>query len=156
MLFLIFRYPSLLPFSSPGDLNKLCEEFFDYQMMERTELPESVWKSALVVDSESQYYRMDEVWTYLSSMKSVDGTLWFPMLTKVAQLVLVLPHSNAQEERVFSLVTKNKTMFRPNLKLDGTLSSILTVKLANPETLFLTMSHLMLSLKLQKSYNELK
>ena len=40
-------------------------------------------------------------------------------------------HSNAEEERVFSLVTKNKTKFRPNLKLDGTLSSILTIKLAN-------------------------
>ena len=29
------------------------------------------------------------------------------------------------------MVTKNKTSFRPNLQLDGTLSSILTVKLAN-------------------------
>ena len=131
-----FRYPSLLPFSSPGDLNKLGEEFLDYQMMERTELPESVWKSALVVDGKSQYYRMDEVWTYLSSMKSVDGTLRFPMLTKVAQLVLVLPHSNAQEERVFSLVTKNKTMFRPNLKLDGDTVKHLDCKAGQSRTLF--------------------
>ena len=48
---------------------------------------------------------------------------------RIALLVLTLPHSNAEEEQVFSLVTKNK--FRPNLKLDGTLSSILTIKLAN-------------------------
>ena len=34
---------------------------------------------------------------------------------------------------VFSMVTKNKTAFRPNLKVDGTLASILSVKLANPE-----------------------
>ena len=34
------------------------------------------------------------------------------------------------------MVTKNKTAFRPNLKLDGTLASILTVKLANPEPCF--------------------
>ena len=31
------------------------------------------------------------------------------------------------------MVTKNKTAFRPNLKLDGTLQSILAIKLANPE-----------------------
>ena len=50
---------------------------------------------------------------------------------RIALLALTLPHSNAEEELVFSLVTKNKTKFRPNLKLDGTLSSILTIKLAN-------------------------
>ena len=47
---------------------------------------------------------------------------------RIALLVLTLPHSNAEEERVFNLVTKN---VRLNLKLDGTLSSILTIKLAN-------------------------
>ena len=31
------------------------------------------------------------------------------------------------------MVTKNKTMFRLNLSIDGTLSSILTVKLGNQE-----------------------
>ena len=40
-------------------------------------------------------------------------------------------HSNAEEERVFSMVTKNKTKFRPSLKLDGTLASILIIKLPN-------------------------
>ena len=43
--------------------------------------------------------------------------------------------SNAEEKRVFSMINKNKTKFRPNLKLDGTLSNILTVKPANPESL---------------------
>ena len=32
-----------------------------------------------------------------------------------------------------ALVTKSNTSFQPNLKLDGTLKSILTVKLGNPE-----------------------
>lgn len=65
-------------------------------------------------------------------MNSPDGRPRFAMLGNVAKLVLVLPHSNAEEEMLFSLVRKNKTAFRPNLKLDGTLSSILTVKLGNP------------------------
>lgn len=53
---------------------------------------------------------------------------------KVVLLVLVIHYSNVQEERVFSLITKNKTDLWPNLKLDGTLSSIVQVKLANPES----------------------
>ena len=44
-------------------------------------------------------------------------------------MVLVIPHSNASEERVYSMVHTNKTPFRPSLSLDGTLSSIITVKL---------------------------
>ena len=40
---------------------------------------------------------------------------------------------SALEERVFSMVSKNKTKFRPNLQLDGTLSSIICVKLGNTE-----------------------
>ena len=48
---------------------------------------------------------------------------------KLPKLVLIIPHSNAEEERIFSMVRKNKTSFRPNLDPNGTLSSIL--KLAN-------------------------
>ena len=123
-----------MPYASECDLNKLEEEFLDYQLLEHTEIPEYVWDSAVIMDEESQqHHRIDSIWAYLSTMKNPDGVQRFPMLAKVAQLVLVLPHSNAQEERVFSMVTKNKTVFRPNLKLDGALSSILTLKLANPE-----------------------
>ena len=46
----------------------------------------------------------------------------------MAVSVLVVPHSNASEERVFSMVRNNKTPFRPSLGLDGTLQSILQVK----------------------------
>ena len=52
-------------------------------------------------------------------------------LFTVAKVVLVPPQSNAGEERDFSMVRKNKTPFRSSLSMEGTLSSILTVKLAN-------------------------
>lgn len=52
----------------------------------------------------------------------------FGRLAKIAQLVLVLPHLNADDERGFSLVVLNKT--RNSLVLDGTLSSIMTIKMA--------------------------
>jgi hypothetical protein len=117
----------------------LSEEFTNYQLLEETDIREEVWTSALIVhnkDEESRHYRMDCVWDELSKIKNPDGTSQFRRLSKVAHIVLVIPHSNAQEERVFSMVTKNKTCFRPNLKLDGTLSSILQVKLANSEPCF--------------------
>ena len=39
-------------------------------------------------------------------------------------------HSDAQEECIFLMTQKNKIAFRPNLDPKGTLSSILTIKLA--------------------------
>ena len=48
----------------------------------------------------------------------------------IAKLILSLPHSNAEEEHLFSMVKRIKTAFRPNLDRQETLGSILTVKLA--------------------------
>ena len=67
-------------------------------------------------------------------MQTVDSSkLKFQRLMQVAKVVLVIPHSNASEERVFSMVRKNKTLFHPSLALDGTLSSIITIKLGVEE-----------------------
>lgn len=86
-------------------------------LMKYIEIPESVWESAVVVDGVSQQnHRMNILWTYLSTVENPDAMLTFPMLSKVVYLVLVLPYLNAQEESVFSLVTKNKTAFRPSLR----------------------------------------
>ena len=52
----------------------------------------------------------------------------FDLLFKVAEAVMTIPHSNAGEERIFSLINKNKTPSRSSLKLDGTLSSLIIVK----------------------------
>ena len=131
---MLYRYPSLLPYTSATEGNKLADEFLQYQLMNENDIPADIWESELTVqDEETRHYRMDVVWSYMLTMKSTDGDLLYQRLAKVALLVLTLPHSNAEEERILSLVTKNKTKFRPNLKLDGTLSSILTIKLANPE-----------------------
>ena len=47
-----------------------------------------------------------------------------------------MPHSNAAEERIFSFVKLNKTPQRNKLNYDGTLSSILTIKLNDIEPCF--------------------
>ena len=59
-----------------------------------------------------------------------ENALLFPSLWKVVRLILTIPHSNAEGERVFSIVRKNKTCFRPRLDPEETLASIVAVKLA--------------------------
>ena len=52
---------------------------------------------------------MDMVWGYLGQR--------FPLLSEIALAILVVPHSNAADEMVFSMVRKNKTGFRSRLDL---------------------------------------
>jgi len=125
-----------LPFTTPTEVTKLSEEFIKYQLLHQEDIPTSVWEEALVVTAEDEvdrHYRMDVIWHYIASMRCADGNLKFGRLSKIAKLVLCIAHSNAGEERVFSMIRKNKTPFRPNLALDKTLPSLLTVKLATEE-----------------------
>ena len=59
-----------------------------------------------------------------------ENALLFPRLWKVVRLILTIPHSNAEEERVFSIIRKNKTCFWARLDPKKTLASIVIVKLA--------------------------
>lgn len=129
---------------SPTDHDELFDEFAEYQLLNNDDIPETVWVAArervYIEDStptDQIFVRMDVIWEFISSMKTPDHcSLVFPRLSKVAKLVLVLPHSNASEERVFSLVRLNKTSYRSCLALEGTLSSILTIKMHSPEPCF--------------------
>lgn len=101
--------------------------------MQESDIPQCVWDESTVVVNEAsgtKHYRLDSIWHHL---KAPDHSYRFHRLSQVAKLVLVIPHSNAQEERVFSMIRKNKTAFRPNLDPKGTLSSIITVKLGSTE-----------------------
>ena len=75
-------------------------------------------------------------WTisgYLPEIKLPEmDTKRFSRLTKVARVVFTIPHSNAGEERVFSMIRKRDDQGRMNLQ--GTLSSLLTAKMNLPET----------------------
>ena len=125
---------------SPTENDIVFDEFVAYKLLEHKDIPQCVWDAATeqVQDDELQevkvFVRMDVIWAYIGTMKNDDGcSLKFQHLPKIAKLVLTLPHSNASEERVFSLIRLNKTPYRSSLDVDGTLSSILTVKLHNPE-----------------------
>ena len=142
MEYFISRFPHLLPFTSPNEMDHLVDEMHCYQLLDHDSIPKMVWEEAATSSAPDEGagnaahgdihsdWRLDVIWNYIGRLKCVDGTLKFPRLGKIARLILCIPHSNAAEERVFSMVRKNKTPFRPSIDPDETLGSILTVKLA--------------------------
>jgi hypothetical protein len=90
------------------------EEFLIYQGMTKEEVRQSVWDDSLVYEKDEDeekisYHRMDIIWAYLCQRLQT--------LSNIALSVLTIPHSNATEERIFSMITKNKTQFRASLDL---------------------------------------
>ena len=106
----------------PSILNTIEEEI-SYQSFTREQISSDILKKAEVSDGS---YRMNVVWGFLRTA--------LPNLSQIA-MVLVIPHSNAGEERIFSIVRKNKTKFRSRLELRRSLNSIMIVKSAIPERL---------------------
>ena len=123
------------------DMDRLYDEFCDYKTLTDEEIGSHAWNKAKVIDGsvgdqELFHYRVDTLWWHLGHMVVPDSSCQrFCHLLKVGELVLILPHSNAGEERLFSMVRKHKTDSRSRLKLDGTLSNLLAMKLQYPESI---------------------
>lgn len=58
---------------------------------------------------------VEQFWWNLSKMKKFEDSLVFPNLTKLANIVLTLPHANADSERIFSIVNDVRTKKRNKL-----------------------------------------
>ena len=53
---------------------------------------------------------MDVLWYYTANMKTAGSNARrFKLLSKIAEVVLIIPHSYAELERLFSLVKKKKS-----------------------------------------------
>ena len=69
-------------------------------------------------------------WAFLAKAKHANGQEWLPLFGKVARLVVTIPHSNAGEERIFSMIRKNRSESRLWPNAETTLASITMTKLA--------------------------
>ena len=78
-------------------------------------------------DSVLSCERADVNWHLIRQLRHDDGKPQFGKLAAVIMGILVIPHSNASSERVFSCVRKNRTEFRPNLS-ESTLEYLLVEK----------------------------
>ena len=94
--------------------------------MVKGDVPPDIWDASFVKDtSQSDDYRMDMVWGYLQQR--------FPLLSEIALAILVVPHRNVVNERVFSIIRENKIEFRSRLDLFKSLNSAMRVKMSLPE-----------------------
>ena len=110
----------------PELLDTLEKKFIEYQTMVKGDVPQYIWDEAFIKDtSQSDHFRMDIVWGYLRQR--------FPLLSEIALAILVVPHSNAADKGVFSMIRNNKTEFRSRLDLSKSLNSIMRVKMSLPE-----------------------
>ena len=85
-------------------MERLKEEFISYQLLEESDVPADVWKQAVIYVDDSaipHLYSMDVVWAHLATRTNADGSSQFTLLSRVAHLVLTIPHSNSAEERIF-------------------------------------------------------
>jgi hypothetical protein len=85
------RFPCLIPRTCTVD--QLEMEFATYQSL----------------TSIKEMDRIDHTWKSLGELRDEAGELMFPNLSAVMLGILTIPHSNAQCERIFSCVRKNKT-----------------------------------------------
>ena len=97
-MFYVKKFPQCL---SPQEKEQVEDEFCHFQADRFSE-------EILQPD-----VRIDQVWHSISKLTSpATGKPKYTSLYKIARLLLVMYHSNADCERIFSLVNKNKTEFR--------------------------------------------
>lgn len=72
---------------------------------------------------------IDEFWHTVSKLKDYSDTYQYQNISRLAKICLSLPHSNAEAERIFSVVTDVKTKKRNRLG-DDTLNSVAVIRSA--------------------------
>ena len=103
----VHRFGEQLPYQSPRELDELQEEFTMHQLLHEKEVPKEVWDKAMVrVDDKKSYHRMDTIWNFLSKKNYHRVIVLQKIMRYFKKLILVLPHSNAEEERLFSISQK--------------------------------------------------
>ena len=108
------RFPNLVP---EKDFEQLEEEFQDYQTTPASDFPK-------VED-----VRTDKFWGVVLQMQHrITQQPRFPLMKKLVSGMLTIPSSNADCERVFSVVKKIQTDMKSNLD-NSTLNALLTAKL---------------------------
>ena len=111
--YFIDQFPAIKPDCS---LDQLQEQFSDLQV-------------DCIPGDILQLERADEQWGKIRLINDAAGHSKYDHLVQVALKVLLIPHSNACCERVFSSVRKIRTDFRGSMQ-ESTLNAVCTVKMS--------------------------
>ena len=111
--YFIHNFPCLN--KSPEEVDEINMQFLAYQTAE------------LPVNILDKKRRIDERWAELGEITNGEGKKLYDQLSKLMLVIVSIPHSNAECERLFSMVRKTKTEMRGHLEIN-TLNSILVHK----------------------------
>ena len=106
-------------------IDEMYDEFCDYKSLSDEDFGQIAWKEAKVVDGlvndqEVFHYRVDILWWYISHMVIPESSArGFCHLQKVAELVMVLPHSNAGRRGCSAWFVRTKQIAVPLLDWRG-------------------------------------
>lgn len=123
VLFFVERFPALLPLEQ----QESNDEALNFLEMEFVKLQAFVIPPDVLHEE-----RADAQWNAISQLRGADGLLKFGRISVVMLGILSIPHSNAECERQFSIVKKNRTQFRESMS-DTTLGHILLAKCRSGE-----------------------
>ena len=87
---------------------------FMEDMLDTLEVEFAEYQLADIVDSVIAM-RADQAWLEIGKLKDYSGQLKYKFLPKCMLMILSISHSNAEDERIFSVVRKNATEFRATL-----------------------------------------
>ena len=86
LVIFVDKFPTLKS-KLEGSMDQLYDQFTDYQGLNDSAV--------------EGYERIDHMWHYLGNIQGCDG-FRFNLLFDVVKYILLLPHSNAEEERIYS------------------------------------------------------
>ena len=116
------RFPQL-GLDDSASINALRDEFMDFKLSPAEHPAVDTYKSATDDDKP----RPGQFWNEVGRMKTFDGELRFPSLVKLMVGLLLIPSSNADSERGFSMLRKIHTDQHPTLK-QSTIISLMSIK----------------------------
>ena len=80
-----------------------------------------------LTETSTQEMSIDTYWHKIGELKDDSGELKYRLLSKLAKSILIIPHGNADVERIFSHMGLNKTKVRNSLGVD-TLTALLRLQ----------------------------
>ena len=80
---------------------------------------------------------IDRFWREVGALKTGEDFL-YKLVSRLAAVMLVIPHSNAPPERIFCMINKNLSKERSRLNKDTTLNNIMIIKTSSPPPLLPT------------------
>ena len=118
-----------LQLDNSDSLDSLRDEFMDFILSPiDSDLPDlSLDKYYYTSATNEKKPRAGMFWNDVSKIKTLDGSVRFPCLSRLMAGLLSIPVSNADSERGFSILRKIHTDQRPSLK-PSTIASIMSIK----------------------------